>query len=293
MSAVNGTKERESGRRRRSRYEGIVVRHSRGCRSRQGGRCSCRPSFQAQVWSAREQKTIRRSFRELGEARAWRQQSLIAVRNGLLRSPSQTTLNDAAADWLEAAEAGLVRTRSGETYKPSAVRAYRQALNHRALPHLGSKRLTSITHLMLQDFADQLSAQGLSPSSVRNTLLPLRAIFRRADSRGEVAINPTLPLPLLSRLSGSPALARVPAVRRVRAVAPKNRQTGGAGSRIRLILLTSIVRQAPVAVDPLAVRQLTAAALAARLGLCLPGSCGFPARSVASRVGSWKRLRSR
>jgi integrase len=148
------------------------------------------------VWSVREQKTIRKTFRELSEARAWRQQSQIAVRNGLLRSPSQTTLRQAATEWLEAAEAGLVRTRSGEAYKPSAVRAYRQALSHRALPHLGSKRLTTVTQVMLQDFADQLSAQGLSASSVRNTLLPLRAIFRRAHQRGEVAINPTLKLAL-------------------------------------------------------------------------------------------------
>jgi site-specific recombinase XerC len=50
--------------------------------------------------------------------------------------------------------------------------------------------LTAISHTMLQEFADQLSAQGLSPSSVRNTILPLRAIFRRAHRRGEVAINP-------------------------------------------------------------------------------------------------------
>jgi integrase len=105
-------------------------------------------------------------------------------------------LKDAAEEWLEAAEAGLVRTRSGEGYKPSAVRAYRQALNHRALPHLGSKRLTSITRVMLQDFADHLSADGLSPSSVRNTVLPLRAIFRHAHHRGLVALNPTLKLAL-------------------------------------------------------------------------------------------------
>jgi integrase len=144
----------------------------------------------------REEKTIRKTFRELSEAKAWRQQSQIAIRDGLLRSPSQTTLKQASEQWLETAEAGLVRTRSGEAYKPSAVRAYRQALNHRALPHLGNKRLTSITQLMLQDFADQLSTQGLSPSSVRNTLLPLRAIFRRAHQRGEVAINPTLKLVL-------------------------------------------------------------------------------------------------
>ena len=91
---------------------------------------------------------------------------------------------------------GIVRTRSGEAYKPSAIRAYRQALNHRTLPHLGAKRLTAISHTMLQDFADQLSAGGLSASSVRNTILPLRAIFRRAHRRGDVAVNPTLNLAL-------------------------------------------------------------------------------------------------
>jgi integrase len=105
-------------------------------------------------------------------------------------------LKQAAEEWLCAAETGVVRTRTSEAYKPSAVRAYRQALNHRALPLLGSKRLTAITHTMLQDLADRLSAQGLSPSSVRNTILPLRAIFRRAHRRGDVAVNPTLNLTL-------------------------------------------------------------------------------------------------
>ena len=183
-------------RRRRSPSEGIVVRHSRSCGTNTGTRCSCRPSYQAQVWSAREKTTIRRTFRELADARAWRQDSQVAVRKGLLRSPSQTTLGQAAGEWLTAAEAGIVRTRSGEAYKPSAVRAYRQALTHRTLPQLGNKRITAITHTTLQDFADQLSAQGLSASSVRNTILPLRAIFRRAHNRGEIAVNPTLRLAL-------------------------------------------------------------------------------------------------
>jgi integrase len=194
MSVMKGAVGENS--KRRSRYEGIVVRHSRSCRSRSGGGCSCRPSYQAQVWSGRERKTIRKTFQALSEAGAWRQQSQIAIRDGVLRSPSQTTLGQAAAEWLAAAETGLVRTRSGETYKPSAVRAYRQALNHRVLPRLGGNRLTAVTHTMLQDFADELSANRLSPSSVRNTLLPLRAIYRRAHNRGEVAINPTLKLAL-------------------------------------------------------------------------------------------------
>jgi integrase len=197
MSGMKPAADRDqSKKRRRSRFEGIVVRHSRSCRSRHGDRCSCRPSFQAQVFSAQDGKTIRKTFRDLAEARAWRQESQVALRKGLLRSPSQATLNDAAAEWLAASETGLVRTRCSEPYKPAAVRAYRQALRQRVLPRLGSKRLTAITHTMLQDFADELSAQGLSPSTVRNTLMPLRAIYRRAHSRGLVAINPTLKLAL-------------------------------------------------------------------------------------------------
>ena len=115
---------------------------------------------------------------------------------GTLRSSSPLTLEQAATAWLSAAEAGVVRTRTGEAYKPSAIRAYRQALRFRVYPTLDGQRMTAITHTMLQDFADQLSAQGLSPSSVRNTLLPLRALFRRAHRRNDVAINPTLKLTL-------------------------------------------------------------------------------------------------
>lgn len=183
-------------RRRRSRYEGIVLRHARGCRSRAGGGCSCSPTFQAQVWSAREHKTIRKTFAGLSEARAWRQESQVALRKGTLRSPSQTTLRQAAHEWLAAAEGGVARTRSGDGFKPSAIRAYRQALNQRVLPLLGNKRLTGVSQNMLQDFADRLSADGLSPSTVRNTILPLRAIYRQALRRGEVAINPTVGLSL-------------------------------------------------------------------------------------------------
>ncbi len=49
---------------------------------------------------------------------------------------------------------------------------------------------------MIQDFVDRLVGQGLSPSTVRNTVLPLRAIFRRAVARMEVADNPTKGLTL-------------------------------------------------------------------------------------------------
>ena len=48
----------------------------------------------------------------------------------------------------------------------------------------------------MQDFVDRLLARGEDASTIRNTLMPLRAIFRRAVARGDVAVNPTTGLEL-------------------------------------------------------------------------------------------------
>jgi hypothetical protein len=100
-----------------------VVRHSRRCASLTGDACDCRPAYQAQVWSPRDARTIRKTFTTLGDARAWRAETKFALRRGVVRAPTRTTLSKAADAWLAAAGAGIVRTRSGETYKPSARRA--------------------------------------------------------------------------------------------------------------------------------------------------------------------------
>jgi integrase len=64
------------------------------------------------------------------------------------------------------------------------------------LPAFGAAKLSSIGRADLQDFADRLLAQGLGASTLRNTVMPLRAIFRRALARGDIAINPTRSLEL-------------------------------------------------------------------------------------------------
>ena len=148
------------------------------------------------MWSTRDQKTIRKTFRSVTEARQWRQESQVELRRGVLRAPSSITLEQAVAEWLEAAEAGIARTRSGDPYKPSAIRSYRQGLTKYILPTLGTARLSSIDQARLQDIADQLARRGLSPSTIRNALMPLRALFRRATSRGVVSTNPTSMLDL-------------------------------------------------------------------------------------------------
>ena len=59
------------------------------------------------------------------------------------------------------------------------------------LPVLGPRKLSSILRRDIQDFADELREQGLSPSTINNIVDPLRVIFRRAIRRDEIAVDPT------------------------------------------------------------------------------------------------------
>jgi integrase len=171
--------------------EGIPLRHRSRCAARAGRLCECRPAYQAQVYSPRDRRTLRKTFGSLADVRAWRSETHTALNRGTLRAPSRTTLEQAAEEWLKAAEAGVVRTRSGDPYKPSALRGYEQALRHKLLPSLGHLRLSAVTRNAVQDLVDRLVAEGASASTVRNAVLPLRAIYRRAISRSEVHVNPT------------------------------------------------------------------------------------------------------
>ncbi|MFL5844513.1 MAG: tyrosine-type recombinase/integrase [Solirubrobacteraceae bacterium] len=160
------------------------------------GRCGCSPRYRASVWSVRDGKKVRKSFRTLAEARAWRSDGQSALRAGVMRAPSSRRLSDAAEGWLEGARAGAVRNRSGDVYKPSTIRGYEQSLRLRLLPEFGTARIGDIARSDVQDFVDRMMLAGHDAATVRNTLMPLRVIFRRALVRGEVAVNPTIGLEL-------------------------------------------------------------------------------------------------
>jgi integrase len=178
---------------------GLRERHSRGCGAPGGGRCSCSPSVEAWVWSRRDGRKIRRTFAGKGAkaaAKAWRQDAAGELRRGRLRAPTSTTLTQSADAFLAGARDGSIRTRAGDAYKPSAVRGYETSLRLRVLPELGAARLSDIARSDLQDLVDRMLARGLDASTIRNTLMPVRAIFRRALVRGEIAVNPTAGLEL-------------------------------------------------------------------------------------------------
>jgi len=179
---------------KRKQHPGVRVRHSRSCRTTQGGSCSCQPTYEAWVFSVRDQRKIRKSFPTLAAAKAWRSDAAKPAREGRLRV-TRTTLRDAWEAWFEGATEGTIRNRSGDAYKPSVLRSYEIAMRKRVLPDLGGAKLSDITRHDLQDLADRLLAKGADPSTIRNTFMPLRAIYRRATGR-DVAVNPTAGLEL-------------------------------------------------------------------------------------------------
>ena len=143
------------------------------------------------MWSPKDRKTIRKTFRSLADARAWRAEAQTGLHRGIIRAPTRRTLSEEAETWLVAAKDGTVRTRSGDAYKPSALRSDEQSLRTHVLPELGRLRLSAITRITIQDLVDDLIASRAAPSTVRNAVLPLRAIYRRAVARTEVLVNPT------------------------------------------------------------------------------------------------------
>lgn len=140
--------------------EGIVKRHSKGCPAREGKRCRCNAGYEAWIFSKREGKKIRKTFVRESEAKSWRADALSALSKGGLRTTKPTTIKEAWDSWHTLALAGSITNRSGDRYKPSSLRSYKQAMNLRILPTLGSTRLSELQRPDLQGFVNDLIGQG-------------------------------------------------------------------------------------------------------------------------------------
>ena len=171
---------------------GIRTRHARSCKSRDGGdRCNCKPTYQAQAYDARTGRQVWRTFPTLSAAKLWRQDAQVALRRGTMRPPTAKTIAEAAEVLIAGAYDGAILDRGGKPYKPSTARGYEQLLQAYVVPALGGLKLTQVHRRDVQDFVDDLRAQGLSASTIANILDPLRVIFRRAMRRDEISVDPT------------------------------------------------------------------------------------------------------
>jgi integrase len=171
--------------------KGIRERHARSCRSHAGGRCSCQPSYEAQLWHPGEGRPVRKTFHDEAEAKTWVRDARVALRRGRQVVRAIPTLEQAGEAWLEQARAGVVRARGGQRYKPASVRGYERALRLRAYPALGIEPLDQISRADVQELVDTLAAKGLAATTIETTINAIRAIYRHELGRDRLKTNPT------------------------------------------------------------------------------------------------------
>lgn len=176
-----------------ARSTGIEVRHRKRCTTpRDDGKC-CGASFQAQAYDARAGRPVKRSFPSRAAARQWRHDAQHALRSGEVAAvkPSGRTVTDALDALVEGMRDGSVLDRSGRRYRPATARSYRQAADGYLIPALGRLRLSEVRRADVQRLIDRMHADGLSGSTIRNKLDPLRVVYRRAIQDEEVTRTPT------------------------------------------------------------------------------------------------------
>lgn len=171
---------------------GIEARHARSCASRNGGRCDCNPTYQAQVYDPRARRTIKKTYPTKTAAKQWREDASVAMRAGSLSADRGPTLTEALDAWVALLRAGGERTRSGDPYKPGTVRDYERCLRrygfHEALGHIRVRELRTTD---AQRWLDDLVRSGrMKPATIDTAVTPLKAFYRRAILRGEAPANP-------------------------------------------------------------------------------------------------------
>jgi integrase len=173
--------------------EGIVKRHSRRCPIHDGKRCRCDGGWEAWVYLSRERRKVRKTFERESEAKSWRAEAQAAAVKGGLRPVAydKRTLYEALLDFVAGMEAGAVRPRGRERYKPNTIRSYERAIRlHLRDSGLGRLRPPEIRRSDVQAFVDDLLAR-MSPRTASNAINPLQAFFRREIKEERLTNNPT------------------------------------------------------------------------------------------------------
>jgi integrase len=76
------------------------------------------------------------------------------------------------------------------------LREYKRNLKNFIYDDLGNFKLSEVRRGELQALIDKLTGEGRAGSTIRNVVMPLRAIYRHALERDEVSVNPTANLRL-------------------------------------------------------------------------------------------------
>lgn len=172
---------------------GVEVRHRAKCPVRPNGSgCACTPAFRAVVFDKATGRKFAKSFPTEAAAKSWRRDAYRQFGAGNRSvAAARVTLREACDDWLEEARAGIITTRSGDPYKPRALRSYEASLRLKVYDKLGGRPFLTIQRRDIQALVDQMVRDGVPPASIQGPVTALRVVYARALHRGEIEFLPT------------------------------------------------------------------------------------------------------
>jgi integrase len=151
-----------------------------------------REQFRGHVYDRRAQRKLRGDWTySLAAAKSWRHDALAKLDAGTLSADRGELISVAAEAFIDEMKDGTARTRSGDAYKPSAIRNYDEGFRLRIVPAIGASRLADVRTADLQRLVSRWQADGVNPSTIRNTMNALRALYRLARAHGRCHHNPT------------------------------------------------------------------------------------------------------
>jgi integrase len=132
-------------------------------------------------------ETIGPSRREAERALTARKRE---VDTGTWREPSSETLASYAERWLAHRDPARVGGGGRTRLSPSTFEGYRLNVRRHVLPRLGRRTLSSLRTEDVDRLIADLEAEGKSPGTVRNVVVPLRKLLADAVRQGLLLVNP-------------------------------------------------------------------------------------------------------
>jgi integrase len=131
-------------------------------------------------------KPRKKAARTLAEARALKGQLTADVQRGEYRPVKKVPFTEYALDWID-----HYGGRSSRGVRPETVADYRRRLEREAIPFFGRMPLAAIQPADIKRFARHVASRGVSASTVRLALAPVKAMLADAFEAGDIRANPS------------------------------------------------------------------------------------------------------
>jgi integrase len=180
-----------------TRWPCIVIRHQIFCPANEEKRCCCEPSYIARVWHPQRRRPVHSpTFRSPDAGLQWQVNTRAALRRDpaavgapVVRTPTAVVetpsrelvmVSEASARFIDAMKRGVALNKKGKPYKPKSLRTIEQALLGRVEDELGEVPLEEVRRGQIQTLVDEMVAENLSGSRVRNVVNALRSLYAYA-----------------------------------------------------------------------------------------------------------------